>query len=99
MVYFTAYFFGSYTQFGMSSPAIYQKFWHVVKPSDIGLLIGSYDVPEIQSPFPESTIDTIHIMKKQFLALPSQDQHQIIEFCQQLTYSLSIRQEFKDLIT
>lgn len=38
-------------------------------------------------------------MKKQFLALPRQDQRQIIEFCQQLTYSLSIRQEFKDLIT
>ena len=99
MVYFTAYFFGSYTQFGMSSPAIYQNFWHVVKHSDIGLLIGSYDVPEIQSPFPEPTIDTIHIMKKQFLALPRQDQRQIIEFCQQLTYSLSIHQEFKDLIT
>ncbi len=97
-MYFTAYFFGSYTQFGMSSPAIYQNFWHVVKPSDIGLLIGSYDVPEIQSPFPEPTIDTIHIMKKQFLALPRQDQRQIIEFCQQLTYPLSIRKEFKDLI-
>lgn len=79
-------------------PAIYQNFWHVVKPSDIGLLVGSYDVPAIPSPFPEPTIDTIHIMKKQFLALPKQDQRQIIEFCQQLTYPLSIRQEFKAII-
>ncbi|WP_198335595.1 hypothetical protein [Psychrobacter celer] len=79
-------------------PAIYQNFWHIVKPSDIGLLIGSYDIPAIPSPFPEPTIDTIHIMKKQFLALPKQDQRQIIEFCQQLTYPLTIRQEFKNLV-
>ena len=79
-------------------PAIYQNFWHVVKPSDIGLLVGNYAMPEIPSPFPEPAIDTIHMMKKQFLALPKQDQQQIIEFCQQLTYPLSIRQEFKALM-
>lgn len=79
-------------------PVIYKNFWHIVKPSDIGLLVGSYDVPEIPSPFPEPTMDTIQIMKKQFMALPKQDQYQIIEFCQQLTYPLSIRQEFKALM-
>ena len=79
-------------------PAIYQNFWHVVKPSDIGLLVGNYAMPEILSPFPEPAMDTIHMMKKQFLALPEQEQQQIIEFCQQLTYPLSIRQEFKALM-
>lgn len=79
-------------------PAIYQNFWHMVKPSDIGLLVGNYAMPEIPSPFPEPAMDTIHMMKKQFLALPKQDQQQIIEFCQQLTYPLSIRQEFKALM-
>ena len=79
-------------------PAIYQNFWHVVKPSDIGLLVGNYAMPEIPSPFPEPAMDTIHMMKKQFLALPEQEQQQIIEFCQQLTYPLSIRQEFKALM-
>lgn len=79
-------------------PAIYQNFWHVVKPSDIGLLVGNYAIPEIPSPFPEPAMDTIHIMKKQFLALPKQEQQQIIEFCQQLTYPLSMRQEFKALL-
>ena len=79
-------------------PAIYQNFWHMVKPSDIGLLVGNYAMPEIPSPFPEPAMDTIHMMKKQFLALPEQEQQQIIEFCQQLTYPLSIRQEFKALM-
>lgn len=79
-------------------PAIYQNFWHVVKPTDIGLLAGEYEIPIIPSPFPEPTSDTIHILKKQFLALSESDKQKIIEFCDQLTYPLTMRSEFKPLI-
>ena len=79
-------------------PVIYRNFWNTVKPTDLGLLVGTYQMPEIPSPFPEPTADTISMMRKQFLALPESDKDKIIQFCQQMTHPVQIRPEFQSVI-
>lgn len=80
-------------------PIIYRNFWMQVKPQDLALLAGTYDVPQIESPYPEPASDTIAIMKKRLQNLPTVELQQLKDFCQEMVYrNLSMRPEMKFLL-
>lgn len=62
-------------------PCFYARFWTQITPSDLALLVGSYDVPEIKSPFPEPDTATIQAKLKQFALLPETEQEKLLAFC------------------
>lgn len=76
-------------------PIIYRNFWSHIKPSDLSLLAGSYQVPDIPSPFPEPDNHTIVQMKKKLQSQPKEQQQRLLDFCQQLPHNLEIRPEMR----
>lgn len=80
-------------------PAIYEKFWSTISPSDFALLTGQTTIPTISSPFPEPSADTIHTLKKRFIHLPVAEKEKIIAWCRSLSHNLKIRAAFKELIS
>ena len=79
-------------------PIIYRNFWGTVKPSDLALLAGTYQIPNIPSPFPEPDANTIAIMKTRFQQMPQAQQERLIYFCHQLQFRLDIRPEMKFIL-
>lgn len=76
-------------------PIIYRNFWTSIKPQDLGLLVGTYNIPEVPNPFPEPDENTISMMKKRLQNLPELELQKIKNFCQELTHRLNIRPEMK----
>lgn len=76
-------------------PVLYRNFWSKNKPSDIALLAGSYDVPQIPSPFPEPDSQTLLVMKQKLQKLPDENRQQLQTFCSQLPANLEIRPEMR----
>lgn len=76
-------------------PVLYRNFWNSVKPSDLALLAGRYNLPEVPSPFPEPDNHTVSQMKKRLQAMPVQEQERLREFCAELPSNLNIRPEMR----
>ena len=77
-------------------PVIYRNFFGAVSPEELALMAGTLQVPEVPSPFPEPSPDTVYVKRQQFLSLPADDQTRIRGFCRQLTHhQLKVRTEME----
>ena len=77
-------------------PVIYRNFFGAVSPEELALLAGTLQVPEVPSPFPDPSPDTVYVKRQQFLSLPADDQTRIRGFCRQLTHhQLKVRTEME----
>ncbi len=79
-------------------PVIFENFWSSLSPADVALLCGQLTIPEIPSPYPEPAADTVHTMKRRFLALPLAEREKIVRWCQSLSHPLRVRNAFRDLL-
>lgn len=80
-------------------PIIYRNVWTHIKPSDLALIAGTYQVPDVPSPFPEPDHNTIAIMKRRLQALPRTDLAKLQNFCQDVTHLLKhMRPEMQFLL-
>ena len=78
-------------------PAIYRNFWGVVRPDELALLAGTLEVPNIQSPYPDPSPDTVVMLKRRFLSLPEIDRARVLGFCRELPHRLDVRSEMREL--
>lgn len=82
-------------------PVMFRDFWNNVRPYDLALIAGNLNVPEIASPYLEPSSHTVLQKKKQFLALDTANQQQVLLFCQELKNShqqLKVHPEFKAIM-
>ncbi len=78
-------------------PAIYRNFWGVIRPDELALLAGTLTVPDIPSPYPDHSPDTVLMLKRRFLNLPDHDRERVLSFCRDLPHRLDVRMEMRDL--
>jgi len=78
-------------------PAIYRNFWGVVRPDELALLAGILEAPNIPSPYPDPSPDTVVMLKRRFLQLPELDRERVLGFCRDLPHRLDVRSEMRDL--
>jgi len=78
-------------------PAIFRNFWGTVRPDELAMLAGTLNIPQIPSPCPEPSAETIGRMKRYLFSLPPEERARIIEFAQMLPYKLQVRSEFQGL--
>lgn len=78
-------------------PAIYRNFWGVVRPDELALLAGTLEVPNIPSPYPDPSSDTVVMLKRRFLQLPELDRERVLGFCRELNHRLDVRSEMREL--
>jgi hypothetical protein len=77
-------------------PAIYRQVFGVISPADLALLGGELRVPQIASPWPEPSPDTLLTLQRQMRKLPTQERDRLREFCQRLPHKLEVRPEMRD---
>lgn len=80
-------------------PAIYRNFWGAVRPDELALLAGTLTVPNVPSPYPDPSPDTIVALRRRFLQLPELDRQRVLAFCRELPHRLDVRTEWRDLMT
>jgi hypothetical protein len=76
-------------------PAIYRHVFGVISPQDLALLAGSLQVPQIQSPWPEPSLDTLQALQARLRKLPAQDRDRLRDFCRRLPHKLDVRGEMR----
>lgn len=76
-------------------PALYRNFWSQMTPNNVALLAGTYDVPQIPSPFPEPDQHTLMQLKQKLQKLPEEHRSKLADFCRQLPHTLDIRPEMR----
>lgn len=79
-------------------PAIYRNFWGVVRPDELALLAGTLTVPNVPSPYPDPSPDTVIALKRRLLQLPELDRARVLGFCRALPHRLDVRPEMRDLL-
>lgn len=79
-------------------PVIYRGFWTRVRPDELALLAGTLTVPQIQSPYPDPTPDTVFVLKRRFMQLTDIDRERIRDFCRELPHRLEVRAEMRDVM-
>lgn len=77
-------------------PAIYRNVWGSIGPHDLALLAGGLRVPDIPSPFPDPSGDTLVALQRRLRRLPLADQQQLQAFCRHLPHRLQVRAEMLD---
>lgn len=78
-------------------PAIYRNFWGVVRPDELALLAGTLTVPDVPSPYPDPSPDTVIALKRRLLQLPELDRERVLGFCRALPHRLETRPEMREL--
>lgn len=76
-------------------PAIYRNLFGTISPQDLALLAGSLQVPQIASPWPEPSHDTLHALQSRLRKLPPQRAAQLRDFCRRLPHPLELRAEMR----
>lgn len=76
-------------------PGLYKNFWSSISPSDLALLAGTTEIPQISSPIHEPTDAVIQTLKKRILALHRSQKEQLRELCRQLPRQFDIRPEMQ----
>ena len=76
-------------------PAIYRHVFGVISPHDLALLAGSLQVPQIPSPWPEPSLDTLQALQARLRKLPAQDRDRLRDFCRRLPHKLDVRGEMR----
>ena len=79
-------------------PIIYRNFWSTVSPADLALIAGRTSAPNIPSPHPEPSTDTVALMKRRLYCLPASEQERLRTFCQQLPHKLEKRSELRNFL-
>lgn len=79
-------------------PVIYHNFWNTVRPEELAELVGSKQVPEIPSPYPEPDGWQVQDLKRDFLQLDANDRAEIVAFCHNLPYELKVRRSMRMLL-
>lgn len=79
-------------------PIIYRNFWSTVSPADLALIAGKAIVPNIPSPHPEPSTDTVALMKRRLNSLPTTERERLRAFCLQLPHKLEKRPELRDFL-
>lgn len=77
-------------------PAIYRNVWGSISPHDLALLAGGLRVPDIPSPFPDPSGDTLVALQRRLRRLPLADQQQLQAFCRNLPHRLQVRTDMLD---
>lgn len=78
-------------------PVFYKNFFGSISPAELGLLAGLLEPPQIPSPYPEPSANTLLQLKKKLLKLPKNEQSKIMNFCMELEHKLDIRPEMREL--
>jgi hypothetical protein len=76
-------------------PALYRHVFSSIAPHDLALLAGSLQAPQIPSPWPEPTPDTLQALQSRLRKLPAQRAQQLRDFCRQLPHRLELRAEMR----
>lgn len=76
-------------------PALYQQAFSILSGADLAALIGRVEPFNIPSPYQELGGDPLHRKQREFLALPREQQRQIIDFAQGASRRLRLRQEMQ----
>ena len=79
-------------------PAIYRNFWGAIRPDELALLAGTLTAPNVASPYPDPSPDTVVALRRKFLQLPESDRQRVLVFCQNLPHKLDVRAEMRDLL-
>lgn len=81
-------------------PALFPRVFTVIGAADLALLCGHVKPLPIPNPYPEPSEETVHILQKDFRALPRELQRQIVRFVTRLPQrqKLQARAEMRDLL-
>ncbi len=81
-------------------PSVFKNFWNTIRPDELANIAGLLDVPVIPSPYYSPTTAAVQAKKRRFLALETNEQQQIVEFCRQLKqdFDLNLHLEFQSII-
>jgi len=72
-------------------PALYHQVFTVLSGADLAMLMGRIEPFDIPSPYQEPSGDALDMKQRTFLALPSEQQRQIVAFAQQASQKLRPR--------
>ena len=76
-------------------PAIYRNVFGVISPHDLALLAGNLQIPQIPSPWPEPSPDTLQAIQARLRKMPEQRAGQLRDFCRRLPHKLELRAEMR----
>jgi hypothetical protein len=76
-------------------PALYRNVFGTIAPHDLALLAGSLQVPQIPSPWPEPSPDTLRALQARLRKLPEQSARRLRDFCRELPHKLELRAEMR----
>lgn len=79
-------------------PLLFQRFWSSISPQDLAFMSGSLEIPDVESPYPEPSLEAIAMLRRRFLKLPPAQRSEILRFAQELTYKLKVRTQVRDLL-
>lgn len=79
-------------------PLLFQHFWSSVSPQDLAFMSGSLQIPDVESPFPEPSLEAIAVLRRRFLKLPIAQRQMVLGFAHELTYKLKVRLQLRELL-
>jgi len=81
-------------------PALFHRAFTVIGASDLALLCGRVEPLPIPNPYPEPSEETLHVLQRDFRALPDHLQRQIVGFVARLPQrqQLQPRTEMRELL-
>ena len=79
-------------------PLLFQNFWSSISPQDLAFMSGSLQIPDVESPYPEPSLEAIAVLRRRFLKLPAAQRSTVLGFAQELTYKLKVRTQLRDLL-
>lgn len=79
-------------------PLLFQNFWSSISPQDLAFMSGSLQIPDVESPYPEPSLEAIAVLRRRFLKLSAEQRSSVLGFAQELTYKLKVRTQLRDLL-
>lgn len=81
-------------------PLFFETFFLRVKPSDLALMSGTLQLPELASTFTEPDASTLMALKRKFTNLPETSQQQLLSTARELkeSHALTVRPVMRTLI-
>ncbi|MNJ37781.1 hypothetical protein D3C77_326150 [compost metagenome] len=79
-------------------PLLFKNFWSSISPQDLAFMSGSLQIPDVESPYPEPSLEAIAVLRRRFLKLPAEQRSSVLSIAQELTYKLKVRTQLRDLL-
>ena len=76
-------------------PALYHQAFTILSGADLAILIGEVSPLSIPSPYPELSADALAMKQRAFMAMPPEQQRQIVAFAQSASKRLRARENMK----